>query len=84
MAQALDRSQELEQLRDSRKQAYVNAPNKFYSMLNLLQSIIDKLTNLGWGEEIPKIRYSSFENHKLVKVPQLLTERSKLVSSTSI
>ena len=42
-------------------------------------SIVDKLVALGWGEEIDKIpRRLALTNHKLVKVPQLLTDRSKL------
>jgi hypothetical protein len=42
-------------------------------------SIIEKLVALGWGDEIDKIpACDALTNHKLVKAPQLLTERSKL------
>ncbi|KAG6849552.1 hypothetical protein H0H93_007500 [Arthromyces matolae] len=41
-----------------------------------LAAIIDKLTQLGYAEEIASIRYpDSLENHPLVKKPQKLTER---------
>jgi hypothetical protein len=41
-------------------------------------SIIDKLTALGWGEEIEKIPHiDDIGNHRLVKQAQKLTERSK-------
>jgi hypothetical protein len=41
-------------------------------------SIVDKLVALGWGDEIHKIPgYKALTTPKLVKVPQLLTERSK-------
>lgn len=38
--------------------------------------IIDRLTDLGWGEEIKKIpRHDDLANHRLVKRPHLLTDR---------
>jgi hypothetical protein len=41
--------------------------------------IVDKLTALGWGDEIEMIpRYDSLANHRLVKAPQVVTERSAL------
>jgi hypothetical protein len=41
---------------------------------------VDKLTALGWGEEIDKIPEGGRDltYHKLVKVPQLLTDQSEL------
>jgi len=39
-------------------------------------SIVDKLTALDWGDEIDKIpAWDALTTHKLVKVPQLLTDR---------
>jgi hypothetical protein len=53
--------------------------NQMPSALTSRKSIIDRLTSLGWGEEIDKIPlYDSLGHHRLVKTPQLLTERSKL------
>ena len=51
----------------------------------LALSIIDKLVALGWGDEIDKIpEDDALANHKLVKVPQLLTDRSRLRSAISL
>jgi hypothetical protein len=45
----------------------------------LSSSIVEKLVALKWGDEINKISdYDALTTHKLVKTPQLLTERSKL------
>jgi hypothetical protein len=41
-------------------------------------SIIERLTALGWGDEIDKIPGDDLESHRLVRAPQQLTERSKL------
>jgi hypothetical protein len=43
-----------------------------------------KLTELGWGEEIVMLlEEDSLENHRLVKQPTLLTERSELAQAIS-
>ena len=48
-------------------------------LIILPPSIVEKLVALGWGDEINQIPdYDALTTHKLVKIPQLLTERSKL------
>jgi hypothetical protein len=49
---------------------------------NMRFSIIEKLTELGWGDEIDMLLdEDDLGGHKLVRQPTLLTERSELAST---
>jgi hypothetical protein len=46
-------------------------------------SIVEKLTELGWGPEIEQIPYrDDLSHHRLVKQPTRLTTRSRLHPTT--
>jgi hypothetical protein len=78
-SQQWDRTRELEHARRDRKKAYVTLRPRTSAARDtyIIYRIIERLEALGWKSEIEQIpMIDDLGNHRLVKQPTRLTERS--------